>query len=154
MLDAQHVERFSNSAVHADLPLSESPVVFKRRHTSDGSPGTLSGPHNGVEPGGTSKFVLANSSSIISLGRGSPPGWRRHAAPLKSPATTSPCSCNTTVRTARSNFFPIPRFLAKWLLMCSDTIVKKDLPLRGSLRNEAWEMTACKTHPDCPSLTI
>ena len=32
-------------------------------------------------------------------------------------------------------------------------MVKKDLPLRGNLRNDVREMTACSTHPDCPSLT-
>ena len=33
-------------------------------------------------------------------------------------------------------------------------MVKKDMPLRGSLRNEAREMTACQTHPDFPSLML
>ena len=31
----------------------------------------------------------------------------------------------------------------------------KELPLlRGVLRNEEREMTACSTHPDCPSHTV
>ena len=30
-------------------------------------------------------------------------------------------------------------------------MVKQDLPFRGILRNEAREMTACSTHPECPS---
>ena len=66
-------------------------------------------------------------------------------------AQVSPYGSRITARLA-SSFFPKRRFLTKWL-MCSDIMVKKDLPLRGSLRNEAREMTACKTHPDCPSLT-
>ena len=128
---------------------SESePSGFKNPHTSDHSP---PGSHNGVEPGGTGTSVLTNASSIMLMVRGSLPDWRRHAAPLKSPATMSTCSCNITVRTVSSRFFPIPRFLTKWLV-CSDIMVEKDLPLRGSLRNEAREMTACETHPDCPSL--
>ena len=104
--------------------------------------------HNGVGPGGTGKLVFANPSSIMPMGRGSLPDWRRHAAPLKSPATMSTCSCNITVRTVSISFFPIPRFLTKWLV-CSDIMVEKDLPLGGSLRNDAREMTACKNHPDC-----
>ena len=39
----------------------------------------------------------------------------------------------------------IVSFRAKWSLMSSDTMVKKDLPLRGSLQNDAREKTACKT---------
>ena len=68
--------------------------------------------HNGVGPGGTGKLVFANPSSIMPMGRGSLPDWRRHTAPLKSSATMSTCSCNITVRTVSINFFPIPRFLA------------------------------------------
>ena len=66
--DAQNVEKDSTSTVHADLPL-----VFKNPHTSDHSPGTPPGPHNGVEPGGTGKLVLTNVSSIMLTGRGSLP---------------------------------------------------------------------------------
>ena len=33
--------------------------------------------------------------------------------------------------------------------VCNDIMVKNDLPLRGCLRNDAREMTACKTHPVC-----
>ena len=128
------------------------PAGFKNLHTSNHSPGTPPGLHNGVEPSGTGKSVLVNASSTILMVRGSLPSWRRHAAPLKPPATMSTCSCNITARTVRSNFFPIPRFLAKWLFMCTGHHGKKDLPLRGTLRNEAREMTARKTHPDCPSL--
>ena len=65
-------------------------------------------------------------------------------------AQVSPYGSRITARLA-SSFFPKQRFLTKWL-MCSDIMVKKDLPLRGSLRNDAREMTACKNHPDCPSL--
>ena len=67
-------------------------------------------------------------------------------------ATMSTWSCTIAVRTARKNFFPIPRFWTNWLLMCDDTIVKKDSPLRGSLRYEAREITACKAPPHCRSL--
>ena len=55
--------------------------------------------------------------------------------------TMSTCSCNITVRTACSSFFPKPRFLTKWLV-CSDIMVEKDLPFGGSLRNHTREMTA------------
>ena len=78
---------------------SELPFIFgtqrffENPHTSDHSPGTPPGPHNGVEPSGKRKFVLANASSIMLLGRGSLPDWRRHAAPKNSPATKSTCSC-------------------------------------------------------------
>ena len=57
-------------------------------HTSAHSPGTPPGPHRGVGPGGTGKFALAEASSIV-LCRCSLPDCRRHAAPLKSPATMS-----------------------------------------------------------------
>ena len=57
--------------------------------------------------------------------RRSLPEGRRHAAPLKSPATISICSCLFTVRNVSINFFPKPSFLALWLLMCKDTMVKK-----------------------------
>ena len=50
---------------------------------------------------------------------------------------------NITLRTVSINFFPIPRFFAKWLLVCSNIMVKNDLPLRGGLRNDTREMTAC-----------
>ena len=85
------------------------------------------------------------------VSRRSLPDGQRHAAPLKSPATMSTCSCSITVRTVNIHFFLIPRFLAKWLLMCDDIVVKSDLPLRGNLRDDTREMTACRTHPDCPS---
>ena len=39
----------------------------------------------------------------------------------------------------------MPRILAKWLLMWSDIMAKEDFPMRGILRNEAREMTACST---------
>ena len=123
---------------------------FENPHTSDHSPGTPPGPHNGVETDGIGKFVLTNASSIMLMGRTSLPDWRRHAAPKKSPATKSTCSCKNTVVTASNKFFANQRFLSYVLLMWSDTTVKKDFPLRGILRNEAREMTACSTHPDCP----
>ena len=68
--------------------LSE-PGGFKNPQISDHLRGTPPGHHNGVGPGGTVKLVLANASKIMLMGRGSLPDWRRHAAPLKSPATTS-----------------------------------------------------------------
>ena len=89
--------------------LCSEPSGFKNPHMSDHSP---PGRHNGVGPGGTGKSVLTNASSKMPMGRGSLPDWRRDAAPLKSPATMSTCSCNSTVRTVSVNFFPIPRFLA------------------------------------------
>ena len=122
-------------------------------HTSAHSPGTAPDPHNGVAPGGTGWFVSAKASSIVLVSRRSLPHGLRRAAPVKSPATKSTCSSSITLRTVRSNFILIPRFLANWLLMRNDIIVKNDLPLRGSRQNDAREMTPCRTHPDCPSFT-
>ena len=48
-----------------------------------------------VGPGGMGKHVLAKASSIILMGQGSLPDWRRHTAPLESPATMSTCSCTS-----------------------------------------------------------
>ena len=93
------------------------PGGFKNPQTSAHSPGTPPGVHNGVGPGGMGKLVLAKASSMMLMGRGSLPDWRRHAAPWKSPATVSTCCCNTTVRTVTGRFIPMPRFFAKWLLM-------------------------------------
>ena len=67
--------------------LSE-PGGFKNPQISDHLRGTP-GHHKGVVLGGTVKLVLASASKIMLMGRGSLPDWRRHAAPLKSPATTS-----------------------------------------------------------------
>ena len=78
---------------------------FKKPHTAAHSPGTPPGPHNGGEPGGTGRIVLANASSIMLVSRRSLPDGRRHAAPLKSPATTSTCSCSITVRTVSIKSF-------------------------------------------------
>ena len=61
----------------------------------------------------------------------------------------STCSCNITVQTVSTIIFLIPRFVSE----CNDIKVKSDLPLRGNLRNDAQETTACKTIPGCPSLT-
>ena len=74
-------------------------------------------------------------------------GAKQH--PLKSPATKSTCSTGIAARIVRSSFFPIPRFLASWLSMCNDIIVKNDLPLCAG-RNDALAMTPCSTHPDSP----
>ena len=49
--------------------LSQNPVVSKNPHTSDHSPGTPPGHHNGVGPGGTGKLVLTNVSSIMRGGQ-------------------------------------------------------------------------------------
>ena len=102
---------------------------------------------------GTGKFVSAKASSIILVSFRSLPHGRRQAAPLKSPATRSTSSSSITARIVNSNFYPIPRFLTYWLLMCKDITVKNDLPWRGGRRNDAREMTPCRTHPDCPSFT-
>ena len=48
-------------------------------------------------------------------------------APLKSPATASTCSSSITARIVRISFFPMPHFLAKFLLMWRDTTVKEFL---------------------------
>ena len=93
--------------------------------------------HNGVGPGGTGKLVFANPSSIMPMGRGSLPDWRRHTAPLKSPATMPTRSCNITVRTVSINSFPIPRFLASWLLLCNFIMLTKFLS------------AACPSGPSC-----
>ena len=55
------------------------PIRFKNPHTSDHSPGTPPGFHNGVGPGGNGKFVLTNASSILLMDRESLPDWWRHA---------------------------------------------------------------------------
>ena len=122
---------------------SSEPGGFQNPHTSDHSPGTPPGHQNGEGPGGIGKFVLTNASSMMLTGRGSLPDWRRHAAPLKTPATMSTCCWCITVRTASNKFFAIPCFLAYVLLMWSDIMLKMDLPFRGILQNEAREMTAC-----------
>ena len=122
-------------------------------HTSAHSPETAPGLHKGAGLGGTGWFVSAKASSVVLMSRRSLPHGRRQAAPLKSPATKSTCNSCITVRTASDNFFPVPRFLANWLLMCNDIKVKNDLPLRGGRRNDAREMTPCRSHPDCVSFT-
>ena len=142
----------SKGIVKAPSTFFSEPGGFKNPHTSDHPPGTAPGLHNGGGPGGTGKSVLANTSSMMLVGRGSLPDWRRQAAPLKSPATMSTCSCNITARTASSNFFPIPRFLAKWLLMCSDFMVKKKIyrcaVVFGMKRGRRRPV---RPIPDCPS---
>ena len=57
------------------------------------------------------------------------------------------CSTSITARIVRKSFSPTPRFLANWLLMCSDIVVKNDVPLRGSRQNDALDMT-----PEVPIL--
>ena len=109
---------------------------------------TSSLPQKGGPPG-NGKFVLPNASSVPLMNRESLLDWRRHAAPVKSPATKSTCCWCITERTVSSKFFASPRFLARALLMWSDVVVKKDVPFLGILRNEAREMTACSTRPDC-----
>ena len=64
------------------------------------------------------------------------------------PATESTGSSSITAGILKSNFFPIPRFLANGLLMCEDVTVKNALPLRGSRQNDALDLTPCSTHPD------
>ena len=112
------------------------PSGFKNPHTSDHSP-----------DGGIGKLVFVNAASILLMGRGSLPDWRRQAAPLKSPATMSTCSCNITVRTVSINFFPITRFLASWLLLCDDIMVTKifcQLPVH--LGHLLWHVFLKESH--------
>ena len=68
---------------------ASEPGGFMNPQTSAHSPGTPPGPHRGAGPGGKGKYVLAEASSIVLMGRCSLPDCRRHAAPLKSPATMS-----------------------------------------------------------------
>ena len=68
------------------------PGGFMNPHTPAHSPGTSPGPHNGVGSRGIGKHVLGKASSTVLMGRCSLPSCRRHAAPLKSPATMSTCS--------------------------------------------------------------
>ena len=96
--------------------------------------------YSGTEP--QRKSVFANASSIVLMGRIT--AWLVACNAVEIAATMSTWSCTIAVRTARKNFFPIPRFWTNWLLVCNDTIVKKDSPLRGGLRYEAREITACK----------
>ena len=114
LLDAQHAERDCEGSMHADLPFILGSRRFKVPHTSDHSPDTPPGPHKGVETGGTGKHVLAKASSIILMGRGSLPGWRRHAAPLKSPATMSTCPCGITVRTVERHHGKVGLAIARY----------------------------------------
>ena len=125
---------------------------LRNPHTSAHVPGTAPGPHNGVGPGGIGKAQSAKASSTILML--SAQVSRRQAAPLKSPATTSTCSSSITAPTVRISFFPMPRFLAKLLLMWRDITVKVFWPLSGCRRKEARDMTPCITQPDSPSNTL
>ena len=105
-----------------------------------------------VGPGGIGKHVLAKASSIILMGQGSLPDWRRHAAPLKSPTTMSTCPC-TSQYDCKQHILSNATLVSEVVVDAERHHGKEDLPLRGTLRNEAREMTACSTHPDCPSFT-
>ena len=128
-LGTQPAERDSEASMRADVPFILGTRRFSEPHTSDHSPGTPPGHQNGEGPGGTGKFVLTNASSMMLTGRGSLFDWRRHATPLKSPATMSTCCWCITVRTASNKFFAIPCFLAYVLLMWSDIMLKNGLAI-------------------------
>ena len=86
-LEAQHADRDCEGTVHADLPfILGTRRVKKKTHilpTAHLARLLVSTTVNG--PGGIGGFVLTNASSIMLMGRGSLPDWRRPAAP--SPAT-------------------------------------------------------------------
>ena len=113
-------------------------------HTSAHVPGTAPGPHNGVGPRGIGTSQSAKASSMIMMLLALVA--RRQAAPLKSPATKSTYSSSITARIAKSSF-PMPRFLAKLLLMWRDITVKDFWPLSGCRRKEARDITPCMTQP-------
>ena len=110
--EPKHVVRDCEGTMISNWPFGFRARWFQKHAYIGQSPGTPAGPHKGVGPGGTGRFTLANASSTMLLGRRSLPEERRHAAPLKSPATMSTCSINITVRTVRIHFLRIPRFLA------------------------------------------
>ena len=92
--------------------LTNFPLFFRIRRSQEStnvlSPGIAPGPHNGAGPGGIGKAQSAKASSMIEILLLLS---RRHAAPLKSPATKSTFSSTITARIVRISFFPMPRFL-------------------------------------------
>ena len=145
--------KIENSPCKRTFHFSWESSGLRKQQTSAHSPGTAPGHHNGGRPGGTGRFVSVKASSIVLMSFRSLPHGQRQTAPSKSPATKFTCSSSITARIARSNLFPIPRFLANWLLMSIDIAVTNVLRLRGSRRNDAREFTLCNTHNDCPSFT-
>ena len=138
--DAQGFVRNRECAV-----LTYSPTVVE-------SPGRAPGHQSGVGPGGKGKSQSTKTSSmmlrVLAL------VVRRQAAPLKSPTTRCTFSSSITARMVNSNFLPMPRFLAKLLLMWRDITVNDFWPLGGCRRKEARDSTPCMTQPDSPSNTL
>ena len=94
-------------------------------HTSAHSPGISPGLHNGGEPRGIGKHVLAKASSIVPMGRWSLPDWRRHAARIE----VIRHHVNLFLKALQyglllKRFLPMPRFLANWLMLWRDIMVK------------------------------
>ena len=89
------------SSMQTDFPVfTRVRWLYKTTYVSP--PGTATGAHDGVEPGGIGKFVSVKASSITL--RLPLPQGRRQAAPLKYPATKSTCSSNITARIVSSSF--------------------------------------------------
>ena len=122
--------------LHGSSALLEKPSIHQPIRVA---PQLVGGGIGRSVPAKASSIILAGFSIACRMG-----GAKRHR--LKSPASKDTCSSCI----ASGNFFPIPSFLANWLLMLNDIVVKDDLPLRGSRRNDALEMTSCSTHTDSP----
>ena len=106
---AQDIAVNRESTMKPYLPLSIRFRRFKKPTHVSPIARNRSGSHNGVGPGGIGRAQSAKASSmtliLLLLSR-------RHAAPLKSPATRSTFSLSITARIVRMSFFPMPRFLA------------------------------------------
>ena len=145
--DAQHVERKSKSAMHANLPFSvrtrwfqETAHVSPFTRYSSRSPQRCGARWHRYARIGERFFNNADGSRVTA-------GCAVPSSAVEVPT----CSCNISVRIVCSIFSPNTAFLVVILLMKNDIMVKNDLPLRGNLRNDVREMTAGRTHPDCPS---
>ena len=63
LIETKHAEKDCEGSMHAELPfIFGTQRVFENLHTSDHSPGTPPGPHNGAEPSGIGKFVFDERS--------------------------------------------------------------------------------------------
>ena len=118
---------------------------LRKPQTSDQSPSTAPGHHNGGTPSDTSKFVpatgfLKNTGEFLIVA-----AWAAPSDTVEVPNNqihmlhhSKDCKC----------IFHLPRFWANWLLVCNDIVMKDDFTFRGNRQNDAREMTPCRTHPD------
>ena len=137
--------KYKNAPCYRTFHFSWGSGGLRNPHTSAHPPGTRTWPpqqcgtrwHQQVRIG-EGFFNNTGGFSIVAA-------WAAPSGTVEVPATKSTCSSSITAVIVRSNFFPIPRFLANWLLMCKDIIVKNALPLRGSRRNDALDLTPILT---------